>query len=324
MKFRTEIIIKKSGFHLLHSDKVFTVGSCFAENIAKYFSYYKMRVLSNPFGVLYNPVSIMNSLDIISEKRELSKKDLILNQTEWHSFYHHSDFSHHEADVSLENINKATLEGHDFLTSTDLVIITLGTSFVFRHKERGHIVSNCHKIPASEFENYLLTSNEIESSLNSTIEIIKRINPKTRILFTVSPVRHWKNGAIDNQLSKAKLIVGLHEVISQNEKTFYFPSYELMMDDLRDYRFYAEDLLHPNNIATDYIWDKFSDLFFNSNTKKLLSEIDSLVKSCNHRVRNKNSEKHLSFVKATLEKISQIEAQHTHIDLDFEKNILND
>jgi len=322
MKFRTEILLAKSELLIDHSDKILTIGSCFAENIAGYFSYHRMNVLCNPFGVLYNPVSIKNSIDIISEKRIFSERDLIFDQTEWHSFYHHSIFSNHEPKACLEGINRSTISANVFLQKANILIVTLGTSFVFKHIEGNHIVSNCHKIPPPKFEHYLLSNEEIADSIQSMLKTLRRVNSAIKVIFTVSPVRHWKNGAVDNQLSKAKLLVSLHEILRKTEGTYYFPSYELMMDDLREYRFYAEDLLHPNKIATDYIWEKFKDCHFNESSKVLMKEIDDIIKACNHKVRNINSDTHKRFAQSTLDKIYSLKKNYPYIDFNSEENKL--
>ncbi len=319
MNFRTEINIDPFKDSISYSDSVLTIGSCFADNIARYMSERKYRVLANPFGVLYNPVSVYNSLRILEDSKLFNEKDLIENQSEWHSFYHHSDFSHHIKAQCLSGINKAIKNAAKFLQETDWAIITYGTSYVYRWKETGEVVSNCHKIPQSKFDRTILSVEKLNETLNSTVKLLQESNPELKILFTVSPIRHWKDGAVDNQVSKAHLIVAINEIVTQNENCFYFPSYEIMMDDLRDYRFYSKDLLHPNEIAIDYIWQKFKRAVINPSDLSLIKMIEQLNSAKNHRIRNPYSEENKAFVRKQLEIIRQIIAKNPQINLAAEQ-----
>ncbi|MFH1198148.1 MAG: GSCFA domain-containing protein [bacterium] len=321
MNFRTEIIPDISTIPIEHHHKILTIGSCFAENIGEYFFYYKFDVLSNPFGVLYNPVSIFNGIKILSDEKMFTEKDLIFDQDEWHSFYHHSDFSHHDKQKCLDKINSGIKRTKEFLTSSDYFIITYGTAFVFEHKERGIIVSNCHKIPGNQFNRYLLSFEDTKQRIDRTINLLKEINSKLKIILTISPVRHWRDGAVDNQLSKSILFLALHESIKGKENCFYFPSYEIVMDDLRDYRFYKQDMLHPNNIATDYIWDKFSGTFLSEGCLKIITEVKKIIQAAEHRPRNTNSPKHKEFAASMIKLIDTLEKKHPHINLESERNI---
>ncbi len=295
MNFRTEIKIAESSLKIEHNQKIVTIGSCFAENIAEQFKYYLFNVFENPFGVLYNPVSIYNAFKITEEETQFAKDDLIFNQGEWHSFYHHSDFSHHNPDECLALINTRTKEVKKFLSTADWVIISLGTSYIYKHKEKDVIVSNCHKIPANQFERILLSPEESGKYLTSIVYVLKRLNANVKIIFTVSPIRHIKDGFAENQLSKSSLIVAVHNTIKKNENCFYFPSYEIMMDDLRSYRFYEKDLLHPNKIAIEYIWEKFSESFFSEKCKVTIKDVEPYVKGIQHRPKDENSPQNLLF-----------------------------
>ena len=314
MKFRTEINIPQGKIQFEHSDKVLTIGSCFAENISKYFSYYKFNILENPFGVLYNPASIYNSLLFAIEEKQFSKEDLILDQSEYHSFFHHSDFSHHNAEKCLSKINDNLLVTHEYLKECDKLIISLGTSYVYKHKDSEIIVSNCHKIPQI---------GEVQEYLQKLIDALKIHNSKLSIIFTVSPVRHWKDGAVDNQLSKSILLLAVNEIINKNSNCGYFSSYEIMMDDLRDYRFYAEDLIHPNKIAIDYIWAKFIESHFTENCFKIMKEVKKIAQAVNHRPRNTKSDKHQSFIKKQTELINNLSGKNPHINFSKELDFLN-
>lgn len=289
MNFKTEIQIDRCKAKIEHSSKILTIGSCFAENIAAEFKFYFFNVFENPFGVLYNPASIYNALKISSEEKLFTAQDLLFDKEEWHSLFHHSDFSHHNQEECLKRINTRTAEVNKFLRHCDWVIISLGTSFVYNHKEKNIIVSNCHRIPPSNFDRRILTVEETENYLNGITAILKAQNPDVKVLFTVSPVRHIKDGFAENQLSKSSLIVALHRVIKKNENCFYFPSYEIVMDDLRDYRFYEKDMLHPNKIAIEYIWEKFAEFCFSEDCKTAVKEIEPYSKGINHRLRDVDS-----------------------------------
>lgn len=322
MKFRTEIEIPRSNIQFEHSDNILTLGSCFAENISKYFSYYKFNILENPFGVLYNPVSIFNSLKFTIENKRFLKEDLIFDQSEYHSFFHHSDFSNHNHEACLSNINDNLLVTNEYLKECNKLIISFGTSYVFRHKERNIIVSNCHKIPQNEFERFRLTVDETKDYLQKIIDTLKTHNSALSIIFTVSPVRHWKDGAVDNQLSKSILLLAINDIVSKNNNCEYFPSYEIVMDDLRDYRFYAEDLIHPNKIATDYIWEKFSENHFTSECFKVMNEVKKIVQAVMHKPRNLKSAVHLKFLDTQLKYINELSNKYVYINFTDEINFI--
>ncbi len=324
MKFRTEIEIDKSLLSIEHNNKILTIGSCFAENIAEYFKAARFNVLGNPFGVLYNPISIYNSLLFAVEKRKFSESDLIYNQSEWHSFYHHSDFSSHDKEVVLNSINASIKSTNSFLKSADIIILTFGTSYVFKHLEREVVVSNCHKIPQKEFSHFRLTLSKTIDTIKKTLLAIKSINPKINFVFTVSPVRHWKDGANNNQLSKANLLLAINEIVNSESNSFYFPSYEIMMDDLRDYRFYNSDLVHPNKMATDYIWEKFTTSFCSDKCMQIIKEVSKIVSARNHRVRNLHSDEHQKFAVSMIDKIEILQSKYNNLklndDLDYFKS----
>lgn len=327
MKFRTEVEPAEPSFQIEHKNRIFTAGSCFAENIAEYFRFYRFALLSNPFGVLYNPVSILNSVKIVKSKKRFLLDDLVFHQSEYHSFYHHSDFSNHNREECLRKINSGIDETYSYLNETDVIIISYGTSFVYKHKERGIIVSNNHKISANEFQKFRLSVEEIIENVNETINLLKEFNPDLKIVFTVSPVRHWRDGAVENQLSKSSLLLAMEQIAGQNTDIYYFPSYEILMDDLRDYRFYAEDLVHPNKQAVEYIWEKFKNIFFDDENSGLMNEIGKIARARSHRVRNAQSGEHHNFIKIILSKIDNLEEKYPHLNLSddrkyFEKQIL--
>jgi len=316
MNFRTEINIEKFQQQIYHSDNILTIGSCFAENMAVYFKLSRFNVLGNPFGVLYNPISIYNSLKFVVENREFSDSDLIFNQSEWHSFYHHSDFSNHQKGKILKDINLQNENTNRFLNSANFIVITFGTSYVYEFLANGIVVSNCHKIPQKEFKYYKLNLDETQKAILNIVEMVEKFNPKIKFVLTVSPIRHWKNGAHNNQLSKANLLLAIDEVIKEKKNCIYFPSYEIIMDDLRDYRFYNSDLIHPNKIATDYIWEKFSNSVFSNECIEAMNEISKIVVARNHKIRNINSEKHQKFLQTIIAKITLLQEKYTYLNLE--------
>ncbi len=320
MKFRTEIELEKSQDPIEHTNSILTIGSCFAENMAEYFSASRFNVLGNPFGVLYNPISIYNSLKFVVEEKEFSESDLIKHQSEWHSFYHHSNFSNNDSKVVLNNINTSTKLTHAFLKNTDFVILTFGTSFVYQHLEKCVVVSNCHKIPQQDFSHFLLPFNDTVDSIRKTLELVISINQKIKFILTVSPVRHMKDGANNNQLSKSNLLLAINEIVNTEENAYYFPSYEIVMDDLRDYRFYNSDLVHPNKMATDYIWEKFSTSFFSDNCLHIMKEVSKIVSAKNHRVRNTNSDEHQKFIISMITKIEKLQNKYKYLMLEDDLN----
>jgi len=329
LQFRTEINLSKSALSIEHHNRIITFGSCFAYNISAYLSEYRFRVSANPFGVLYNPVSVYNAIEILWKNRRFVRDDLVYHQGEWHSFYHHSDFSHHNADICLKKINDRTGEVSEFIKNADIVILTYGTAFVYKHRQNGMVVSNCHKLPSAEFERNRLSVDACTKELNETADILQKINPNVKIIFTVSPVRHWKDGAEENQRSKAVLLLSVENIIKNRaENCFYFPSYELLLDDLRDYRFYERDLLHPNKQATDYIWKKFNEAYISDSCKSSMNEVEKIIRAKQHRIRNPQSEEAKKFIKSQLIKIQDLRNKYPFLELnnDYEyfENLLKE
>jgi hypothetical protein len=319
MKFRTEIDIVQHDNPIEHSEKILTIGSCFAQNIGNYFVDAKMDAMINPFGVLYNPVSILNSVKLLSGKIKFSEDELIYDQGEWHSFYHHSDFSHHDKTQVIKKIKDGLELTREFMKKASRVIFTFGTSYVFEFYETGIIASNCHKIDPKQFKRYRLSQAKVSEAIKNTVREVTALNNNCEFILTVSPVRHWKDGAAENQLSKSTLLLAVNETVQNHANSSYFPSYEIMMDDLREYRYYESDLVHPNKIATDYIWEKFSESMMSANCRKIIKDTEAITRARTHRVRNPESEKHKQFMKAALEKIKELQAKYPHIDFTEEE-----
>lgn len=320
--FRTEVEVKPSIYKINHKTPVMFLGSCFADNIGKMVAEKKFEVSINPFGVIYNPLSVKQSLNILLERKEFQKDDLYEFNNQWVSFYHHSKFSSPDRDEVLKKINNRIKKGADFIERTNFLFITFGTAWVYEWKETGKVVSNCHKIPAREFNRRMLNPEEILQAWGEIIEKLHTQLPGLKIIFTVSPVRHWKDGAEGNMVSKSVLLYAIHLLREKFPDTDYFSSYEIIMDDLRDYRFYGEDMLHLNTTAVNYIWQKFDQRFFNDETRNVLKKVDEINRAVAHKPFRPGSKDHLAFVEKTLQKIRQVESVFPYMDFSKEKQQL--
>ena len=318
MKFRTEIQIPASDFKLSHFHRGITIGSCFTTYIGDTLYNAKFPILVNPLGTVYNPVSIAQSLDILTGKRTIEKQDLFFDQGVWQSYLLHSSFS---AVTEQEVLHKCNAVQQTFAAQyspLDYCILSLGTSWVYEYIRTKEIVNNCHKTPALQFTRKRLSVAEIVDVLEQIIADLHHQNPALHIIFTVSPIRHWKDGAYENQISKSALFIAIDDIISRTPNTQYFGAYELLMDDLRDYRYYEQDMLHPNSQAIDYIWNKFSDTYFTKETKELITKITSLRKAIEHRPFNTNSADYSKFIAQHIALCTQLQKEYPWIDLQQE------
>ncbi|MBR9855432.1 MAG: GSCFA domain-containing protein, partial [Algicola sp.] len=289
------------------------LGSCFVENIGAKLEYFQFQQLQNPFGILFHPLAIENLVqravqDIPYHPDEIFEQDGI-----WRCFDAHSDLRSNDADTLLDHLNQRLQETKTELENTTHVIITLGTAWVYEHRSLGKTVANCHKVSQKEFEKRLLAPEKIQSSLARLVDLVQQVNPKVNIIFTVSPVRHLKDGFVENQQSKAHLITALHSVLSsraQPRDVSYFPAYEIMMDELRDYRFYGKDLAHPNALAVEYIWEKFKATWISPNCYPVMEEVDGVQKGLQHRPFNPDSEAHQKFKTSLRTKITYLQERY--------------
>lgn len=302
MQLQTQIPLKSEKKQIDYNSKLVLLGSCFSENIGNKFKYYKFQSTQNPFGILFQPKAIENLVSNAITKKEYNENDVFLHNEQWHCFDAHSVKSNSKKGIVLADLDNAIKKTEGELINASHVIITLGTSWVYRFLKNNHIVANCHKIPQKEFSKELLSTEEIYKSLASIHQLIKKVNNKVSIVFTVSPVRHIKDGFIENQRSKAHLISGIHHYIDNSENTYYFPSYEIMMDELRDYRFYKEDMLHPNSTAINYIWEKFKQVWITKEAQKTMEEVNTIQKGLAHKPFNPSSEQHEKFLKKLAQK----------------------
>ena len=285
MKFLTQVSLPLSPFSLSHRDGLIMAGSCFSENIGKRLSSLHFPVTINPFGIVFNPIAMANQFLLLQQKYFFSEKDLFLYQELWSSFSHHSRFSHPDPTTCLKNINASLANVQTFLKEDTTFLVTFGTAWIYTYTETGESVANCHKIPNHRFEKRLLSVAEIVEKWTKILSLFQEKYPKSHWIFTLSPVRHWKDGAQENQWSKATLLLSIKTLLDNfPEYTHYFPAYEIVMDELRDYRFFEKDLLHPNEIAVDYLWEKFGKCYFKPETLQLNAEIDSLNKALAHRL----------------------------------------
>jgi hypothetical protein len=320
MNFRTTFNIDPSDNRIDHYTPVMFIGSCFASEIGVKMAEGKMKVLINPSGIVYNPASVCSTLDIILENKTCTESDLYKYKGTNISFFHSTDFTSEDSSRTIDKINSATRAANNFLKKAGFLFITFGTARIYRFRENGEVVSNCHKLPASLFSQEMLTVEEIALSWKEILNRLHSFNNNLRIIFTISPVRHWKDGAHGNQLSKSILFLSIDKLLEHKTVEGYFPAYELLMDDLRDYRYYAEDMLHPSKTATDYIWKAFSGCYFSPETIALWKEAYSITQAMNHRFLSDSPAAKLEFANNILKKISALENKNPQIDITYERS----
>jgi hypothetical protein len=315
MNFSTKIPIPKSNTPINYNSKIVLLGSCFAENMSEKFEYFKFQNTVNPFGIIFNPVSIEKLISRIVNQQDFTEKDIFFHNERWHCYEVHSDLSHENKEEFLNQLNQIIEQSNNRIIDSTHIIITYGTSWIYKLKSTNEVVANCHKVPQSEFEKEILSVETIEKSISNTIDLIQKINPNGNIIFTISPVRHVKDGFVENQRSKAHLITAIHKIINcQLSIVNYFPSYEIQMDELRDYRFYAQDMLHPNQIAIDYIWEQFFLTQVEEAIFPIMQEVCNIQKGLAHKPFHSNSNRHKSFLEAIHKKMSTIQEQFPHIN----------
>ncbi len=280
------------------------LGSCFAENISKYLLENKFDVDVNPFGIVYNPLSAAKILDLLVDNYLFSEADIFCDKGLYFTLLHHSGFSEPDMRVYLDKVRSSAERSALGLRNVDNLLVTFGTAYVYFWKENGQVVNNCHKLPASMFERKRLSVSEIVNEWSELIRRLQAIRPEMNFLFTVSPIRHWKDGAHENQLSKSILLLAIDELQRLfPSNVFYFPSYELILDELRDYRFYEEDMIHPNDTAIGYCWERFSETYFDNQTQAIIARWKPLLKAITHRPFRIESDEHQNFLKKLLDKL---------------------
>ncbi len=311
MDFRTKIMLETTtdDWKIGYNDAVLLMGSCFSDAVGERMQRVALSALLNPFGTLYNPLSIAAALNRLMSGKRFSTSELFEYEGLWHSAMHHSRFSATTAEKTLEQINASFCEATMQLQKARFLILTLGAAWVYESAERGAVVANCHKLPEARFVRRLLSVDEIVSKLNNTISALQIFNPDLRIVFTVSPIRHLRDGAHGNQLSKSTLLLAVNALCEQHAHARYFPAYEIVLDELRDYRFYADDMAHPSSVAVQYVWERFAEQFFDERTKSYFPKIERLKKSLAHRPFNTETAAYADFVKRTQQQIVDIERE---------------
>lgn len=296
MDLQTKVIVKPQQQTIGYDAEVVLLGSCFAENIGNKFEYFKFKNLINPFGILFHSKAIETFLWMATQGETYTEADVFAYNDLWHSFDAHSSLSNVSKNTILDTLNTRLLETFNSLKSASHIIITLGTAWVYKLKDLDMVVANCHKVPQREFDKILLSDQEIVQQLKNCVEMVKNTNPDITIIFTVSPVRHVKDGIVENNRSKAHLLTAVHEVVESNASLFYFPSYEIMMDELRDYRFYDSDMIHPSSLAIDLIWEKFVTTWVSKKATDTMWKVEEIQKALAHKPFNPKSEKHQHFL----------------------------
>lgn len=314
MQFRTQIPVFKSANPIDYTSQIVSLGSCFAVNMSEKLDYFRFQNYCNPFGILFHPLAIAKLFEYALQDKQFTESDIFFHNEQWHSFDAHSDLNETDKNQLLDNLNSATVQTKKQLSCATHVIITLGTAWVYRKLENDQIVANCHKVPQKQFKKELLPVEGIREHLEKIIAIVLQLNPEAKLIFTVSPVRHIKDGFVENQWSKANLITAIHQVISESAVASYFPSYEIMMDELRDYRFYAEDMIHPNPVAIDYIWERFTTAWITEEAQQVMKEVENIQKGLAHRSFNPDSEQHLRFLENLKGKITKLAEQYPNIE----------
>lgn len=310
MQFRTQIDVPRSAYTISYAQRGISFGSCFSETIGNRLAEYKFPIFVNPFGTIYNPYSIKTNVELLLGKRTLQETDVFCQNGIWQSFLLHTTFSSVYKESVFQSVeSQISIYKKNFQTA-DYVLITLGTAWVYQYKASGEIVCNCHKVPASQFTRRRLSVEECVSILRESIIFLREQNPNLRVIFTVSPIRHWKDGAHQNQISKSTLLLAIEELQNVVDGVDYFPAYELLLDDLRDYRFYADDMLHPSSQAVEYIWEQFQNSYFSQETMQLLNRVKSIKQAVCHRPFNAEGREYKMFVEKTI-------ADCEHVSKDF-------
>ena len=312
MNFTTKIPITQNANPIDYNSKIVSFGSCFAENMGDKLLYYKFQTQVNPFGIIFNPFSIEKLIERVVLQRYFTKDDIFFFNERWHCYEVHSELSDADSEVFLSKLNQILSDTQKQLQQATHIIITYGTSWVYRHIETNAIVANCHKVPQKQFSKELLSIDSIQKAIQNTVSLIATLNPKCNFIFTVSPVRHLKDGFVENQVSKAHLIAAIYATTNTKQQTLnYFLSYEIMMDELRDYRFYADDMMHPSPMAIDYIWERFAATQIDASAITTMELVQTIQKGLAHRPFNPYSESHQKFEANLKEKIATLEAQYS-------------
>ena len=314
-----DIQIQSPEEKICYPQKIFLIGSCFTEHIGNRLADLKFAVLQNPNGILFDPLSVANNLHSYITAHQYQASDLFHLNELWQSWRHHSIFSGSDEQAVLDGINQKQKQAHEFLRAADWMVITLGSSFSYQLRDTSQPVANCHRAPAQWFNKHLLEIEETKTALSNAVEAVFAYNPRIKLIFTVSPVRHIRDGVVENNRSKARLLEAVHYLVSKFNRVYYFPAYEIVIDVLRDYRFYDVDLVHPNYAATEFVFEKFSSHFISSQSLELMEEIRKFVSAYRHKPFQPQTLAHKAFLSSNLDRIKQF--QEKNPALDFSKEI---
>ena len=316
MDFRTTIHTRDGEHFMRHSDKMMLIGSCFSDNIGAKLRDAMMQVEVNPFGTIFNPLSIAGAINKIIDDETIAGIELFMSNGVWNCYDFHSRFSMASKEAALERMNRSISTAHEHLAQCKSLVVTLGTAVVYRRRDTGEVVSNCHKVPQLEFTRRLASVDEITGALNATVERLHEFNPELRIIFTVSPIRHIADGLEMNSLSKAVLRVAINNVVrSHKEWVSYFPAFEIVIDDLRDYRFYTADMVHPTDVAIEYIWQTFQATYFDDHSTQAIARCERVSKRLKHRPMSNNPEVVERFNADTQAVIANLKKEYPYINV---------
>ena len=315
MEFRTMIHPREGEHFMRHSDKMMLMGSCFSDNIGAKLKDAMINVIVNPFGTIFNPLSIAAGVDKIIDNAIIAGVELFMSGGVWNSYDFHSRFSMASKDAALQRMNASISEAHEHLKDCNTLILTLGTAVVYRRRDTGEVVTNCHKVPQQEFTRRLASVEEITEALTHAVQRLHEFNPSLRILFTVSPIRHIADGLEMNSLSKAVLRVAINNVVRLfKDLVQYFPAFEIVMDDLRDYRFYSADMVHPSDTAIEYIWQTFQATYFDDRSTQAIARCERVSKRLKHRPMSNNPDVVARFNADTQAVIANLKKEYPYIN----------
>ena len=322
--FFTPVEIEKSSISITYTSKLVFVGSCFAENISAFFENSKFQVLKNPAGILYNPLSISAMVDNVLSGKRYTEKDFFFDGILYNSYDFHGRFSSESLQTAVCQVNKSMDKAYDFFRTADVFFITLGTAFVYFLKESELPVANCHKQSAEKFFRRMISVSEIENALKNIVEKLHNVNKNVKIVFTVSPLRHLKDGAHHNNLSKSALQLGTNFAVKNYGFVEYFPSFEIVLDELRDYRFYEKDMIHLSETAEEYVWEKIRQTYFSDKTVLQTQRVERFMKSVNHRLQNPFSEASKAFCEKNILSARKLETEIQGLNLEKEIKYFSD
>lgn len=308
MNFSTVVPLSYTGKKITYEDKILCLGSCFAVNIGEKFKMYQFQQTINPFGILFHPKAIEKLIEYAVKGYVFTASDVFEHQEIWSSFVAHSDLNELEQEDIVAKLNVKLFDLQVALRESTFITLTFGTAWVYELKETGELVANCHKIPNTQFTKRILSYSEVAKSYHTILTLIRSINNDAQVLCSISPVRHIKDGFVENQRSKSILHAALHETLEglEDTKMYYIPVYEILMDELRDYRFYTEDLIHPNAMAIQYIWERFVNQYVDEEMHGVMKKVEEVQKGLNHRPFNPTAEQHLKFLDTLIEKIDDL------------------